>query len=78
MCNKIISNILQISTAENEILTASFKEEEVFEAISQMEHNKAPRPDRFPAEFYNFFWSVIKDDLMAMFCTIATRRVAIV
>jgi hypothetical protein len=32
-----------------------------------MEHNKAPSPDGFPAEFYQHFWSVIKCDLMAMF-----------
>jgi hypothetical protein len=39
----------------------------VFEAISQMEHNKAPGPDGFPAEFYKCFWELIKADLMAMF-----------
>jgi hypothetical protein len=32
-----------------------------------MEHNKAPGPDGFPAEFYQHFWDVLKDDLMAMF-----------
>jgi hypothetical protein len=32
-----------------------------------MEHNKPPGPDGFPAEFYQVFWGVIKDDLMAMF-----------
>jgi hypothetical protein len=33
----------------------------------QMEKNKAPGPDGFPAEFYQCFWEVIKPDLMAMF-----------
>jgi len=32
-----------------------------------MEHNKAPGPDGFPAEFYQAFWETIKDDLMALF-----------
>jgi hypothetical protein len=59
MCENTISDIPQISTSENEILTASFKEEEVFEAISQMKHNKASGPDGFPAEFYKKNWSVI-------------------
>jgi hypothetical protein len=40
---------------------------EVREAIFQMKHNKAPGPDGFPAEFFQVFWSLIKDDLMAMF-----------
>jgi hypothetical protein len=32
-----------------------------------MEHNKAPGPDGFPAEFYHKFWDVIKGDLLLMF-----------
>ena len=32
-----------------------------------MDHNKAPGPDGFPAEFYQAFWDLIKDDLMAIF-----------
>ena len=32
-----------------------------------MEHNKAPGPDGFPAEFYQRFWDVLKVDLMDMF-----------
>ena len=32
-----------------------------------MDHNKAPGPDGFPAEFYQAFWDLIKDDLIAMF-----------
>ncbi|WVZ96489.1 hypothetical protein U9M48_042121 [Paspalum notatum var. saurae] len=37
----------------------------------QMKHNTAPGPDGgtdgFPPEFYQVFWSVIKEDLMALF-----------
>jgi len=32
-----------------------------------MEHNKAPGPDGFPVQFYQVFWNLIKDDLMALF-----------
>jgi hypothetical protein len=48
-------------------LVAEFSEKEVREAIFQMKHNKAPGPDGFPAEFYQVFWSLIKNDLMALF-----------
>lgn len=47
-------------------MTAPFTEEEVRFAIFQMEHNKAPGSDGFPAEFYQKFWEIIKGDLMSM------------
>jgi hypothetical protein len=37
--------------------------EKIRKAIFQMEHNKS----RFPVEFYQHFWEVIKTDLMALF-----------
>jgi len=57
-------DIPQVFPVENEILTQQFHESEVRTAIFQMEHNKAPGPDVFLAEF---FWGVIKEDLMALF-----------
>lgn len=62
-----IEDIPQVSNEEYDILTKEFSEEEVKQAIFQMEHNKAPGPDGFPAEFFQVFWEVIKKDLMAMF-----------
>jgi hypothetical protein len=67
LVEEMVQDIPQISTEENEILTAPFSEEEVYEEISQMEHNKAHGPDGFPAEFYQKKWEVIKNDLMALF-----------
>ena len=49
-------DIPQLTDVENEILTSEFTEAEVREAIFQMEHNKAPGTDGFPAEFYQAFW----------------------
>ena len=37
-----------------------------------MEHNKAPGPDGFLGEFYQQFWDVIKEDLLAMFAQLKT------
>ena len=62
----------QISHDENVIQTSPFNEKDVREAIMEMEHNKAPGPDGFPAEFYQTFWSIIKNDLMAMFDQLQT------
>jgi hypothetical protein len=67
MIENRVDDITQLSEEENVLLTANFTEEEVFQAITQMEHNKSPGPDGFPAEFYQRFWDVIKKDLMAMF-----------
>jgi hypothetical protein len=61
------NDIPQISDEDNEKLIEPFTEKEVKEAIFEMKHNKAPDPDGFLAEFYQFFWDVIKDDLMALF-----------
>ena len=61
------ADIPQVSDLENELLTAPFTEEEVRTAIFQLEHNKAPGPDGFPPEFYQVFWGVVKNDLMALF-----------
>ena len=43
-----------------------FTEEEIQNAIFDVEHNKAPGPNGFPAEFYQHFWELIKEDLMQM------------
>jgi hypothetical protein len=60
-------DIPQVSMEENGLLTAPYSEDEVKKAVLQMEHNKAPGPDGFPAEFYQTFWDTIKSDLLHMF-----------
>jgi hypothetical protein len=51
-------DIPQVSEEENEVLMAPFSEEDVKLAIFDMEHNKAPGPNGFPIEFYQFFWEI--------------------
>jgi hypothetical protein len=36
-------------------------------AIFQMERDKSPGSDAFPAELYQSFWGIIKGDLMSLF-----------
>jgi AAA+ ATPase superfamily predicted ATPase len=61
------NDIPQVSDEENNFLTTLYTEEEVRNAVFQMEHNKAPGPDGFPADFYQNFWEVIKPDLFELF-----------
>jgi len=60
-------DIPQVSRIENEFLCDEFSEKEIRDAVFQMEHNKAPGPDGFPAEFYQFFWETIKAYLIQLF-----------
>jgi hypothetical protein len=52
------NDIPQLSVEENNLLIADFSMEEIHDAIFQMEHNKSPGPDGFPAKFYQHFWGV--------------------
>jgi hypothetical protein len=59
--------IPHITPIENDMLVVEFSEKEVQEAIFRMKHNKAPVPDGFPTKFYQVFWRLIKNDLIALF-----------
>jgi hypothetical protein len=58
--------LLQLSHQDNEILTTNFIENEIYDAIMQMEKSKAPGPDDFPMEFYQKIWGMLKGDLLLM------------
>ena len=60
------------------MLTSPFIEKEVRDALFDMEHNKAPRLNCFPAKFYQKFWDVIKQDLMSMFRDFHPRNLPLV
>lgn len=51
----------------NEILGKPFEEEEIKNGVFRMETNKAPGPDYIPIGFYQKCWSIVKDDLVAVF-----------
>jgi hypothetical protein len=63
-------DIPQVLLEENTLLTVVYSQDEVRKAIFQMEHNKAPAPDHFPAEFYQISWDTIKVDLLALFSSL--------
>ena len=70
-------DIPQVSEEENQVLMAPFSEDEVKMAIFDMEHNRSPGPDGFPAEFYQFFWEVVKPDFMSLFFEFHSGRLPI-
>jgi hypothetical protein len=62
-----VEDIPQVTGEESGRIIEEFSEKEIRDAIFQMKHNRAPGPDGVPAEFNQVFWSLIIDDLMAMF-----------
>lgn len=64
---KLTEDVSQVTEQENELLTAAFTEKEIKDDVFHMEHNKVPGPDGFSAEFYQFFWKIIKEDLLELF-----------
>lgn len=50
-----IQDIPHVSEVENSLLVSPFTDEEIRTTLFQMEHNKAPGPDGFPAEFFQVF-----------------------
>ena len=48
-------------------LERPFEEEEIFQAVSNMNGNKAPGPDGFPMSFFHACWPILRADLLAVF-----------
>jgi hypothetical protein len=63
----LVEDIPEVTDTESEMLVDEFSEKKIKETVFQMKHNKTPGPVGFSVEFYQVFWSLIKDDLMAMF-----------
>jgi hypothetical protein len=56
-----------VTDEQNRKLEAPFSEEEIKKAIFDSYSDGAPGPDGLPFVFYQHFWDMLKDDLMAMF-----------
>jgi hypothetical protein len=74
MNESITHDFKKISSEENAILTVEFNENEIHDAIMQMELNKSLGSDGFPAEFFQKNWAIIKGDLMEMFSNFHKRK----
>lgn len=61
-----LDNICKLRADQTEALIVPFTMEELKGAVFQMEKNKSPGPDGFPAEFYQEYWEIVKNDLFSL------------
>jgi hypothetical protein len=57
---------VKVTDDMNHELCKEFFEKEIADAIFQMGPLKAPGPDGFPARFYQRYWGIVKDDVVAV------------
>lgn len=55
-----------LSSAQINLLSAPFKEDEIEKPVFQMRPDKSPGPDGLPAIFYQQFWDIVKEDVINM------------
>ena len=60
--SKLLNNITKtISSDQRQSMDAIITEEELEKVVKKLQRAKSPGPDGIPAEFYQFFWPLIKD-----------------
>lgn len=74
--NTINLTELGLDTHDIAALDLPFTAEEVWRTIQQLPPDKAPGPDGFTGHFYKSCWPIIKDDIMAAFSAIWSRKFA--
>jgi hypothetical protein len=57
----------KVTAADNIELIKTFSVEEIKNVVFSMETNTTPGPDHMPIEFFQACWSVIKEDILALF-----------
>lgn len=58
---------VSLTDSNNEQLCKPFSEAEIWNALSQMEKNKAAGPNSIPIEFYQACWKTVKSDIIQLF-----------
>ena len=59
--------INEISSEDSARLEENFSEEEIWNAISGLNSDKAPGPDGFPIAFWIFSWEFVKEEVLGFF-----------
>lgn len=67
----------QVSAEDNIWLCNPFSENEIKNALFQMEKNKGAGPDKIPIEFYQTCWDIVKNDVIQLFDDFYNNKVDI-
>ena len=59
--------INEISSEDSARLEENFSKEEIWNAISSLNSDKAPGPDGFPIAFWIFSWEFVKEEVLGFF-----------
>ena len=60
-------DISKVGENDNQLLCKPFSEDEIKNALWQMEKNKASSPDKIPIEFCQHCWAIVKKDIVQLF-----------
>ena len=71
------NEIEKVSELDNKFLCRPFLEQEIKDALFQMEKNKAAGPDKIPIGFYQTCRSIVKNDLIQLFADFHEGKVDI-
>lgn len=63
----LFKDLPKLNTEQQKELDSDIMINELSEAVQQMSVAKAPGIDGLPAEFYQHFWHVIKEDMLEVF-----------
>lgn len=72
----MVLDYLGLPPHDLEELDSQFTEKEVWDSIKQLPSDRAPGPDGFTGRFYKACWLIIKNDVMAVFFAIWSRKLA--
>lgn len=68
---------IRLFELDNEQFCRPLSKADIWNALSQMEKNKAAGPDSIPIEFYQAYWQIVKSDIIQLFADFHQGRVDI-
>lgn len=59
----LLTDLLKLTNEQKESLDGQITFQEITEAMRQLSNGRSPGIDGLPAEFYQTFWNVLRNDL---------------